>query len=230
LLGSSIVVNTIVCAMRQARRSSEIAQLALRWRDRDVRVVGFDLAGPETGFPPTDHDEALGLVRRGHLHLTLHASEPPGLKLIGQSLACGAERIGHGIRLYDDISAVDGELQLGTLAKYVLDRQVPLEMAPSCHVHVGAVDRFEDHPLVAWHRYGFNVSVNTDNRLMSDVTVSSELHELTRAFDLSWSELGELTVAGIEAGFGDIAERWRLVDEVVRPAYEDRVALGGGSA
>jgi adenosine deaminase len=219
--GNSIVVNTIVCAMRQADRSAEIAETALRWRDRDSRVVGFDLAGPETGFPPTDHPEALAAVRQGHLHLTLHASESPGLELIGQSLACGANRIGHGVRLYDDIEIVDGELRLGTLAKYILDGQVHLEMAPSCHVHVGAVPNFESHPLVAWHRHGFSVSVNTDNRLMSGVSASSEMHKLAETFGLTWTEIEQLAIAGVEAGFGDLHERQNIVNNIIRPAYDD---------
>jgi len=219
--GRSIVVNTIVCAMRQADVSAEIAEVALRWRDRDSRVVAFDLAGPETGFPPMEHKAAIDSVRAGHLHLTLHASEPPGLDLIAQSLSCGAERIGHGVRLYDDIESVDGELRLGTLAKFVLDSQVPLEMAPSCHVHVGAVPNFESHPLVAWHRHGFNVSVNTDNRLMSGVSVSSEMAKLAAVFGLTWGEIEALSIAGVEAGFGDLHERRRIVDEVVRPGYAD---------
>ncbi len=219
--GRTIVVNTIVSAMRQADRSLEIADLALRWRERDARVVAFDLAGPETGFPPTDHEPALATVREGHLHLTLHASEPPGLELIGQALSCGAERVGHGIRLYDDITEVDGDLELGQLAQYVLDRQVHLEMAPSCHVHVGAVPNFESHPLVRWHRHGFNVGVNTDNRLMSGVSVSSEFHRLSETFGLTWAEIEALSVAAIDSGFGDLHERRRILDEVVRPGYAD---------
>jgi len=218
--GQSIVVNTIVCAMRQADRSAEIADVALRWRDRDSRVVAFDLAGPETGFPPTDHMPALEAVRDGHLHVTLHASEPPSLELISQSLGCGAHRIGHGVRLYDDITTIDGELQLGPLAKFILDGQVHLEMAPSCHVHVGAVPNFESHPLVAWHRHGFNVSVNTDNRLMSGVSVSSEMHKLAEVFGLTWTEVEALSVAGVEAGFGDLHERRRVADQI-RAGYAD---------
>ena len=125
------------------------------------------------------------------------------------------------MRLYDDIEVVDGELRLGTLAQYVLDRQVPLEMAPSCHVHVGAVPDFASHPLVVWHRHGFNVSVNTDNRLMSDVSPCSEMHKLADTFALTWAEIEALVVAGIESGFGDYHERRRIIDEVVRPAYVD---------
>lgn len=220
-LGAPIVINTIVCAMRQADRSTEVAEAALRWRDRDDRVVAFDLAGPETGFPPTGHVEALDVVRRGHLHLTLHASEPPGLELISQALECGAERIGHGVRLYGDITHVDGELELGVLAQYVLDRQIHLEMAPSCHVHVGAVPDFGSHPLVEWHRYGFNVGVNTDNRLMSGVSVTSEMYDLAQTFELTWAEIADLTVAAVSAGFGDLHERRRIIEEIIGPGYED---------
>ncbi|NOX28971.1 MAG: adenosine deaminase [Actinobacteria bacterium] len=217
--GSPITVNTIVCAMRQADRSLEMAKLAVDWSERDGRVVAFDLAGPETGFPPTDHPEALDLVRRSQLHLTLHASEPPGLELISQALSCGAERIGHGVRLGEDIEYVNGEMNLGRLARYVLERQIPLEMAPSCHVQVGAVRSFEEHPLVRFHRHGFVVTINTDNRLMSGVSVSSETHKLATTFDLTRQELCELAVAGVESSFGQWSERRRLVDEVIRPAY-----------
>jgi len=110
-------------------------------------------------------------------------------------------------------------MKLGRLARYVLERQIPLEMAPSCHVHVGAVASFEEHPLVRFHRYGFVVTVNTDNRLMSGVSVSSETHKLARTFDLTRQELCELAVAGVESSFGEWSERRRLVDEVIRPAY-----------
>ena len=219
--GGRIVVNTIVCAMRQTDRSREIAELAVRWRDRDRRVVSFDLAGPETGFPPGDHADALELVRREHLHLTLHASEPPGLELISQSLACGAERIGHGVRLYDDITTSGDELELGTLAAYVRDRQIHLEMAPSCHEHIGAVPDFESHPLLMWHRAGFNVGVNTDNRLMSGVSTSSEMARLSETFDMTNAEMEALTVAAIEAGFGDWHERQDVIAQVVRPGYAE---------
>jgi adenosine deaminase len=218
--GQSIVVNTIVCAMRQADRSAEIARAAIDWSQRDRRIVAFDLAGPETGFPPTDHPEALDLVRRSHLHLTLHASEPPGQELISQALYCGAERIGHGVRLREGITTnSDGELQLDHLATYVLERQVPLEMAPSCHVHVGAVPSIEDHPLVPFHRHGFKVTINTDNRLMSGVSVSSETHLLANTFGLTRSELCELAVAGVESSFSEWSERRRIVDQIIRPAY-----------
>lgn len=218
--GNPIVVNTIVCAMRQGDRSAEIARLAVDWNRRDDSVVAFDLAGPETGFPPTDHLDAIDLVRRSHLHMTLHASEPPGLELIGQALYCGAERVGHGVRLREGITWEDGEIvELGRLARYVLERQVPLEMAPSCHVHVGAVDSFDQHPLAAFHRHGFVVTVNTDNRLMSDASVSSETMKLGNTFDLTMAELGELAVAGVESSFSEWSQRRHLVDDVIRPAY-----------
>ncbi len=224
--GRAIDVNLIVCAMRQTDRSTEIAELVTRWRDLDPRVVGFDLAGPETGFPPTDHLAATDLVRRNLVHLTIHASEPPGTELISQALFCGAERIGHGIRLLDDIgTGPEGEPRLGPLARYVLDRQIPLEMAPSCHVQIGAVDSLEDHPLVQWHRMGFVVTVNTDNRLMSEVTVSSETAALARIHGLGWRELGELAVAGVRASFAPLERRREIVDDLMVPAYS---ALAGG--
>jgi len=215
-----IVINTIVSAMRQADHSTEIAQLTVDWQARDSRVVAFDLAGPETGFPPTAHVEALDIARRNHLPITLHASEPPGLELISQALATGADRIGHGIRLYDDITANEsGELVLGPLAQHILDQQVHLEMAPSCHVHVGAVPDISAHPVMKWHRAGFNVGVNTDNRLMSNVTVTSEMGQLVEHFDMTLAEMEALTVAAVHAGFGSWTERQHLIADVIRPGY-----------
>ncbi len=226
--GRPIDVNLIVCAMRQADRSTEIAELVSRWRARDPRVVGFDLAGPETGFPPTDHLAATDLVRRDLVHLTIHASEPPGRELISQALFCGAERIGHGIRLLDDIATdPEGRVRLGPLARYILDRRIPLEMAPSCHVQIGAVDSLEEHPLVDWHRMGFVVTVNTDNRLMSEVSVTSETAAMARIHDLGWRELGELAVAGVESSFAPYERRRELVDEIMWPAYRS-LAEGNG--
>jgi len=197
-----------------------VADLALRWNGRDRRVVAFDLAGPETGFPPTDHAAALDLVRRHHLAVTLHASEPPGLELISQSLACGANRIGHGVRLYDDITVTGDGLNLGPLARYIKDLQVHLEMAPSCHVHVGAVETFDDHPLLIWHRAGLNVGVNTDNRLMSGVSVSSEFERLAVNFDMTLGEMQSLTRAAINAGFGDFDERQEILFRLIEPGFD----------
>ncbi len=218
----TISAHLICCAMRTGTRSLEIAQLVDRMRELEPKVVGYDLAGAETGFPPSLHAEALAFARRRHLNVTLHASEPPDLELIDDAIVHGAHRIGHGVRLRSDTTPdpdAPGGLRLGALARHVLDRQIHLEMAPTCHVQVGAVPSLQEHPLGPFLRAGFSVGVNTDNRLMSAVTPASELAAVTETFDLSWAEIERLVVDAIEAGFAPYEERRRIVRDVVRPAY-----------
>jgi adenosine deaminase len=219
-----ISAHLICCAMRTGTRSLEIAQLVDRMREVEPKVVGYDLAGAETGFPPSLHAEALSFACRRHLNVTLHASEPPDLELIDDAIVHGAHRIGHGVRLKGDVAPdpdAPGGLRLGPLARHVLDRQIHLEMAPTCHVQVGAVPSLAEHPLGPFLRAGFSVGVNTDNRLMSAVTPASELAAVTQAFDLSWAEVERLVVDAIEAGFAPYEERRRIVRDVVRPAYAE---------
>src|SRR3954462_6540963 len=142
--GRPIVMKVLVTAMRQAARSREIAELAVRWRD--AGVVGFDVAGPEKGYPPTRYLEASEDVRRENFHITIHAGESFGLPSIWEALQfCGAERLGHGVRIVDDMAVQpDGSVQLGRLAAFVRDRRVPLEMCPTSNVHTGAVDSIAD--------------------------------------------------------------------------------------
>ncbi len=213
--GQEIHTFAILCAMRTEQRSLEIAQLVDRMRERDDKVVAFDLAGAETGFPPSLHAEALGFARERHLNITIHASEPPDLELISDALAHGAHRIGHGVRLQADMTIADGEIvAMGPLAAYVLDHQVPLEVAPTCHVHVGAVPDLASHPVGPMLRAGFNVSINTDNRLMSNVMPSSEMAAVTETFDLSTDEQRRLVMNGVMAGFAPIELRRRIVAQL----------------
>jgi adenosine deaminase len=222
--GRPIVVSAILCAMRTEQRSMEIAQLVDRLRERDDKVVAFDLAGAETGWPPSLHAEALAFARARHLNVTIHASEPPDLELIDDALVHGAHRIGHGVRLQRDIEwASDGTpARIGPLARYVLDRQVHLEMAPTCHVQVGAVPSFEEHPIAKLMRAGFSVGVNTDNRLMSDVTPSSELLATSDAFHLTWPEVQRLVMNAILNGFAPWETRRRLLADIVAPWFATR--------
>ena len=228
---SPIVVSAILCAMRTERRAFEIAELADRLREHDDKVVGFDLAGAETGFPPSLHAEALAFARQRHLNLTLHASEPPDLELIDDALAQGAHRIGHGVRLQADVtwSGVGAERTvagLGPLAQYVLDRQVHLEMAPTCHVQVGAVATFAEHPVAAFLRAGFYVGINTDNRLMSNVSPSSELHRVITTFGLDTAETERLVVNAVRAGFGPHDVRERIIRDQIQPWFGAQPATG----
>ena len=209
--GHEIHAFAILCAMRTEQRSLEIAHLVDTMRQVDNKVVAFDLAGAETGFPPSMHAEALTFARERLLNVTIHASEPPDLELISDALVHGAHRIGHGVRLQADLDIRDGEIvAMGPLASHVLDHQIPLEVAPTCHVHVGAVPDLASHPIGPMLRAGFSVSVNTDNRLMSDVMPSSELAAVANTFDLSDDEVARLLRNGIMAGFAPLDLRTRL--------------------
>lgn len=213
--GRTIVVNAICCAMRTEHRSMEIAQLVDRRREADDKVVGFDLAGAETGYPPSLHAEALAFARQRHLNVTIHASEPPDLELIDDALVHGAHRIGHGVRLQSDLTIEDGNVvSMGPLAQFVLDHQIHLEMAPTCHVHVGAVPDLPSHPIGPMLRAGFNVGVNTDNRLMSDVMPSSELAALRATFDLSDDEARRLVSNAVESSFAPYGVRRSVLSTI----------------
>ena len=221
--GRSITVNAILCAMRTEHRSVEIAHLVDRLRAWDDKVVAFDLAGAETGFPPSLHADALAFARSALLNITIHASEPPDLELISDALSNGAHRIGHGVRLRADTNLGDGdgsaELALGPLAQYVLDHQVHLEMAPTCNVQIGAVSSIADHPIGPFLRAGFNVGYNTDNRLMSNVMPSSELHAVAVAHDLTRAEMGQLAANAMMSSFAPMNLRRHILTEQIEPAY-----------
>ncbi len=221
--GRSITVNSILCAMRTEHRSVEIAHLVDRLRMWDDKVVAFDLAGAETGFPPSLHAEALAFARSALLNVTIHASEPPDLELISDALANGAHRIGHGVRLRTDTNLGDGDdsagLLLGPLAQYVLDHQVHLEMAPTCNVQIGAVPSVADHPIGPFLRAGFNVGYNTDNRLMSNVMPSSELHAIAVAHGLTLTEMEQLATNAMMSSFAPMDLRRRILTEQIQPAY-----------
>ena len=217
--GSPIVVRALVTAMRQAARSVEVAQCAVRWRD--AGVVGFDIAGPEAGYRPTLHLDAFDYVRRENFHITIHAGESFGVPSIWEALQwCGAERLGHGVRIVDDIQVQpDGGVALGRLAAYVRDRRVPLEMCPTSNVHTGAVASVADHPIDLLRRLRYRVTVNTDNRLMSDVTLSSEFAALDEAFAIGLGEMEWLTINAMKSAFAPFDERLRIINEVVKPGY-----------
>ena len=217
--GHPIVMKMLVTGMRQFARSVEVAKAAVRWRD--AGTVGFDVAGPEKGFPPTRYLEAFDLVRHENFHITIHAGESFGLPSIWEALQfCGAERLGHGVRIIDDVTfGPDGEPTLGRLAAFVRDRRIPLEMCPTSNVHTGAAASIEEHPFDRLRRLRFRVTVNTDNRLMSDVTMSSEFAALDAAFDLGLEEMEWLTLNAIKSAFAPFDERLRLISEVIKPGY-----------
>jgi adenosine deaminase len=217
--GQPIVMKMIVTGMRQFARSREIAELAVRWRD--AGVVAFDVAGPEKGFPPTRYLEAFDHVRRENFHITIHAGESFGLPSIWEAIQfCGAERLGHGVRIVDDITVHDdGSVALGRLAAFIRDRRIPLEMCPTSNVHTGAASSMDAHPFDLLRRLRFRVTVNTDNRLMSGVSMSSEMAALDRAFGLGLGEMEWLTINAMKSAFAPFDERLRIINEVVKPGY-----------
>jgi adenosine deaminase len=231
--GSPIAMKGIVTAMRQAARSVEVAEAAVRWRDEGV--VGFDIAGPEAGYRPTRHLDAFEYVRRENFHITIHAGESFGPPSIWEALQyCGAERLGHGVRIVDDIDVrADGSVGLGRLAAFVRDRRVPLEMCPTSNVHTGAAPSIREHPIDLLRRLRYRVTVNTDNRLMSNVTMSSEFAALEEAFGIGLGEMEWLTTNAMKSAFAPFDERLRLINEVVKPGYarlrarETRVVVAG---
>jgi adenosine deaminase len=216
--GGPIVIRQLATGMRQADRAVEIAELALRHRDEGV--VGFDMAGPEAGFPPSRYADAFRIVTHAGFHLTLHAGEAYGLPSIREALDLGAERLGHGVRIVDDIEVEpDGRARLGRLAAYVRDRRIPLELCPTSNVHTGVVASIADHPIDLLRRLRFRVTLNTDNRLMSGVSLSSELAALDAAFGIGLGEMEWLTLNAMKSAFLPFDERLRLIDEVIKPGY-----------
>ena len=213
--GTPITVGLLLCAMRQEDRWEEVAGLVVRYRD--AGVVGFDLAGPEDGFPPDRIPEALAVLDRAGAHRTVHAGEAAGIDSIRAALdGARAERLGHGVRIADEVPD-DGPL--GPTAQRVLDAQVALEVAPSSNVQTGAYPSLAAHPVDRLHRLGFAVTLNTDNRLMSGVSATSEFADVAATFGWSWDDVQTVTERAVAAAFADVADRRRLLDDVVRPGY-----------
>jgi adenosine deaminase len=215
--GTPIRVGALLCAMRQNDRWDDVAGLVVRFRDRGV--AGFDLAGPEQGFPPDRIPSAIGILDGAAAHRTVHAGEAAGIDSIRAALdGAHAERLGHGVRIADEISD-DGTL--GPLAQRVRDEQVTLEVAPTSNVQTGAYPSLAAHPVDRLHRLGFAVTLNTDNRLMSGVSVTSEFTDVASTFGWTWDEIETVTERAVARAFVSDAERARLLDAVVRPAYRE---------
>jgi adenosine deaminase len=217
--GRTIVVRCLVTAMRHAARSREIAELAIRFRDKGV--VGFDIAGAEAGYPPTRHLDAFEYMRNNNARFTIHAGEAFGLPSIHEAMAfCGADRLGHGVRIVDDITIDDdGQAHLGRQAAILRDKRIPFEMCPSSNVQTGAVASIAEHPFDLLARLRFRVTVNTDNRLMSDTTMSQEMLRLVEAFGYGWSDLERFTINAMKSAFLPFDERLAIIDEVIKPRF-----------
>jgi adenosine deaminase len=216
--GNDLSIYLICSAMRTAARSLEIAELAVRWRDRGV--VGFDIAGAEAGYPPSRHLDAFQYVMRENFHSTVHAGEAFGLPSIWEALQyCGAARLGHGVRIVDDITGAPGEEHLGRLAAFVRDRRVCLELCPTSNVNTGVCASISEHPIGMLRRLRFRVTVNTDNRLMSNTSMTKEMSKLHEAFGWGLADFEWLTINAMKSAFAPFPERLRIINGLIKPRY-----------
>ena len=242
--GHPIRVTALLTAMRHAAKSSEIAELVVRYRDDGVS--GFDIAGAEAGYPPTRHLDAFEYLRRENAHFTIHAGEAFGLPSIWEAIQwCGADRLGHGVRIVDDIT-IDGQaftpwleghreqsralelvelerVSLGRLAAYVRDMRIPLEMCPSSNLQTSAALSIALHPITLLGRLRFRVTLNTDNRLMSGTTMSNEALLLMEQAGWTAENLRWVTINAMKSAFLPFDERLAFIDDVIKPGY---TALG----
>lgn len=214
-----IAFGLIVDALRHEGGADAVARTAVRYVHDGV--VGFDLAGPELGYPPDQHLAECRLVREAGLGLTLHAGEADGPQSIWRAYGrCHAQRIGHGVRIVEDTIVRDGEIvRLGSLARTLRDHRVPLEVCPTSNLHTGVVATLAEHPVGMLQRAGFNVTLNTDNRLMSRVSMTDEYLNAVAHHGFTIEDLEMVTINALEAGFGDWDQRRSLIEDVVRPAY-----------
>ncbi|MEU3252705.1 adenosine deaminase [Streptomyces sp. NPDC006997] len=217
--GDRIRVGALLTAMRHAARALEIAELANRYRD--LGVVGFDIAGAEAGYPPTRHLDAFEYLKRENNHFTIHAGEAFGLPSIWQALQwCGADRLGHGVRIIDDIEVQDdGTVTLGRLAAYVRDKRVPLELCPSSNLQTGAASSYAEHPIGLLRKLQFRATVNTDNRLMSGTSMSQEFEHLVDAFGYTLDDMQWFSVNAMKSAFIPFDERLAMINDVIKPGY-----------
>jgi len=209
----------IICAMRNMDVSLEMAELAVDFRERGV--VGFDLAGEEGGYPPKKHVDAFHYIQRQNFNITVHAGEGYGKESIWQAIQyCGAHRIGHGTRLIDDIAMADGRaVKLGNLAQYVLDKRIPLEICLLSNVQTGAAPSLAEHPFKIFYREKFRVTLNTDNRLMSNTTMTKEFQAAAETFGLALDDFEKITINAMKSAFLPYDQRIEFIYSVIKPGY-----------
>jgi adenosine deaminase len=219
----------IICALRNMRVSQEMAELAVDFRERGV--VGFDLAGEEGGFPPKKHVDAFHYIQRENFNITIHAGEAFGKESIWQAIQwCGAHRIGHATRLIEDIGTDAHDptniVKMGSLAQYILDKRIPLEICLSSNVHTGAAESIPTHPFGIYYRSNFRVTLNTDDRLMSDTTMTKEFKLAHQAFNLGLDDFEKITINSMKSAFIPYKRRLQLIYDVIKPGYaKARAAL-----
>ncbi len=211
----------ILCAMRNMTNSLEIAELAVNYRRRGV--VGFDLAGEEGGYPPKKHIDAFHFIQRENFNITIHAGEAFGKESIWQAIQwCGAHRIGHATRLTEDMVFDDSKniVGLGDLAQYVLDKRLPLEICLLSNVHTGAVEKLEAHPFYPMFKSNFRVFLNTDDRLMSDTTLTKEYSLASELWGLSLEDIEKLNINAMKSSFIPYNERLHYIYDIIKPGYQ----------
>lgn len=201
-----IITGIIVCGIRSigGATSLTLAELAVAFKNRGV--VGFDLAGQEENYPAKDHMEAFYLTLNNNLNLTIHAGEAYGPESIHQAIHyCGAHRIGHGTRTRED----------GDLLNYINDHRIPLEMCITSNVQTGSVSSFESHPIKTYYELGLRVTINTDNLLVSDTTVTKEFMVANKYYGFEMDDFKEIIIYGFKSAFIPYNEKKKLVREVV---------------
>lgn len=211
----------ILCGMRNMQNTLEIAELAVNYRKKGV--VGFDLAGEEGGYPPKHHIEAFQFIQRENFNITIHAGEAFGKESIWQAIQyCGAHRIGHATRLMEDIilDKNNDVVALGDLAQYVLDKRIPLEICLLSNVHTGAIDKLENHPFKKLYKEKFRVFLNTDDRLMSDTTLTKEYLTASEFFGITLDDIEKLNINAMKSAFCPHKERLEYIYNVIKPGYQ----------
>lgn len=216
--GQAIVVQQIVTSMRHAEPRVDIAELAVAYRDDSV--CGFDIAGAEDGFPPARFLEAFEYLRRNNANITIHAGEAAGVESVWEAVqVCGAHRIGHGVRIIEDIDFSGERPVLGRVAHAIRDHRIPLEVSPSSNLQTGIADALREHPVDVLYRLGFNVTINCDNRLMSGTTMSREFARLSEELGWGLQEIRATTINAMNSAFLHHDERQALVDGLIKPAF-----------
>jgi adenosine deaminase len=216
--GNKIRVESLLCGMRQSNRSMEAAKAVVKYRGQGV--VGFDIAGPEDGFPPTNQLQEFEFLKKENAHFTIHAGEAFGLPSIWQAVQiCGAERIGHGVRIVEDIDFSSKEPKLGLLSSYIRDRRIALELCPTSNLQTGIAKIYSDHPIGKLAKLKFHVTLNTDNRLMSNTSMSHEMQECVKSFGWNFADLQTVTVNALESSFIDHEDKLEIIEKTVKPAY-----------
>ena len=216
--GKSIRVESLLCALRQNDQAQAVAEAVVKYRDQGV--AGFDIAGPEDGFPPTKQAESFEYLRRENAHFTIHAGEAYGLPSIWEAIQlCGAQRLGHGVRIIDDIDFSVNPPKLGRLSAFIRDSRIPLELCPSSNLQTGAAADYASHPIGKLEELRFRVTINTDNRLMSATSMSKEMEHCVEAFGWDLAVLQRVTINALKSAFIPFDQRLEIIENIVKPGY-----------